>query len=171
MELENVTTPDNPTSQSQINQTGTGMLEPTTTPPVNAVDQAKEQGMELVHKAQDKAGDMVDEVQNQLKSRLNDEKTAAATCLSHLATAVQEAGNSLRAKEQAGLGGYADSTAKLVTNFSQYLQNTDIENFTSDLESVARRRPALFVGGLFVVGLVAGRFLKSSSHHGTATSI
>ena len=135
--------------------------------PVDAVEQAKHQGMELVHQAQDKAGDIVDQVQSQLKVKLTEEKNAASTSLSHIAEAVQEAGKSLRGRDQAGLGDYADGAAKLVTNLSQYLQTTEIENFVCDLQTAARRRPALFIGGFFVAGLIAGRFLKSSSHHAT----
>lgn len=133
----------------------------------DAVDQAKHQGMELVHQAQDKAGDIVDQVQSQVKEKLTEEKNAASTSLSHVAEAIQEAGRSLRGREQTGLGDYADGAAKMVTNFSQYLQTTEIDNFVGDLQTAARRRPALFIGGFFVVGLIAGRFLKSSSRHAT----
>lgn len=129
------------------------------------VEQATQQGMELVHQTQQKAGDMVDQIQSQLKSKLTEEKTIVSGGLDHIASAVQEAGQSLREKDQPVLGEYADSAAKLVNNFSHYLLRTDIEDFVGDIQTVARKRPALFVGSLFVVGLLAGRFMKSSNHN------
>ena len=132
------------------------------------VEQATQQGMELVHQTQQKAGDMVDQIQSQLKSKLTEEKKIVSGSLGHIASAVQEAGQGLREKDQPVLGEYADSAAKLVNNFSHYLQKTDIENFVGDIQTVARKRPAIFVGSLFVVGLLAGRFLKSSNHNASA---
>lgn len=129
------------------------------------IEQVAHQGMELVHQTQEKTGDIVDQIQSQLKSKLSEEKMLVSGSLGHIATAVQEAGKGLRGKDQGALGDYADSAANVVNNFSSYLQKTDIEDFVGDLQTVARKRPALFVGGLFVVGLLAGRFLKSSNHH------
>lgn len=129
------------------------------------VEQATQQGMELVHQAQQKSGDMVDQIQSQLKSKLTQEKSIVSGSLGHIASAVQQAGDGLRGKDQLMLGEYADSAAKLVNDFSHYLQKTDIEDFVGDIQTVARKRPAIFVGSLFVVGLLAGRFLKSSNHN------
>jgi hypothetical protein len=45
---------------------------------------------------------------------------------------------------------------------SNYLQNTDVSEMVDRTEEFARRRPALFLGGAFALGLLGARFLKSS---------
>lgn len=132
------------------------------------VDTSKRDGMELAHLTQEKAGDLVDKAQVQLKSRLNSEKQHVSTSLEHIASAVQKAGQGLRESDQPLLGEYADNAARVVGNFSRYLGTTDVGNFVGDLQTVARKRPAAFIGSLFLLGLVAGRFLKSSGQHATA---
>lgn len=46
--------------------------------------------------------------------------------------------------------------------FADYLDNTDLRDMVADAEGLARRQPALFLGGAFVLGLLAARVLKST---------
>jgi hypothetical protein len=50
------------------------------------------------------------------------------------------------------------------------LKKTSFGDVVSDLEKMARRQPLVFVGGALVVGLLGGRFLKSSPPERTAPS-
>jgi hypothetical protein len=49
-----------------------------------------------------------------------------------------------------------------VEGVSSYLHAKQFGDVVGDLESFARREPILFAGSAFVVGLLGGRFLKSS---------
>jgi hypothetical protein len=50
---------------------------------------------------------------------------------------------------------------------SGYLEARDIQDLVGEAESLARRSPALFLGGAFTLGVLAARFLKSSSPDGS----
>jgi hypothetical protein len=53
----------------------------------------------------------------------------------------------------------AETTERLATN----LEGKDLDQIVDEVEQFARRQTALFLGGAFALGLVAARFLKSSS--------
>lgn len=52
----------------------------------------------------------------------------------------------------------ADQTERIAT----YLRDTDVRQIIASVEGVARRQPLLFIGGAFVLGLAAARFLKAA---------
>ena len=58
---------------------------------------------------------------------------------------------------------YVDQAADQVERLSEYVRERDVVQIAGDVEKFARREPALFLGGAFVLGLCAARFLKSSS--------
>ena len=129
------------------------------------VAKVKEQAQQAIEVTRQTAGNFMEQAQNQITSRLSDEKTVAADTLNQVVEVVRKAGQGLREQEQAALGQYADSAAEAVTNFSNYLRQTDLPEIVRDVETVARQRPALFIGGAFALGLLAGRFLRSSGHN------
>jgi hypothetical protein len=49
-----------------------------------------------------------------------------------------------------------------VERIASYLENADVRQISREVESFARRNPAAFVAGAFVVGFAASRFLKAS---------
>jgi hypothetical protein len=57
---------------------------------------------------------------------------------------------------------YVDQVADSIDGFSTYLRHTDVGTIVDDAQDFARRQPALFLGGAFLVGTIAARFLKSS---------
>jgi hypothetical protein len=57
---------------------------------------------------------------------------------------------------------YVEKAADQVERVSSYVQERSIRDMAGDLQNFARREPALFLGGAFVIGLVGGRFLKAS---------
>jgi hypothetical protein len=44
-----------------------------------------------------------------------------------------------------------------------YLEEHDLEDLVYEAEDFARRKPELFVGGAFTLGLLAARFMKSTA--------
>ena len=50
--------------------------------------------------------------------------------------------------------------------FQGYLRNQDVGAIIDDVERMAREQPVMFLGGAFMLGLVAARFLKSSGQGG-----
>jgi hypothetical protein len=68
----------------------------------------------------------------------------------------------MREQDQAPIGQVADKAAEQVERFSGYLQQRDVSQIVGEVEDFARRRPAPVLGGAFVLGMIAARFLKSS---------
>jgi hypothetical protein len=63
----------------------------------------------------------------------------------------------------AGVADYADAAAERVEQASEYINEKDLTELLRDAQDAARAHPALAMGGLFVVGFAAARFLKASA--------
>ena len=57
----------------------------------------------------------------------------------------------------------ADTVARQIDRVADYLRMSDGRTIARDLESLARRQPALVFAGAFALGVVAARFFKSST--------
>jgi len=69
----------------------------------------------------------------------------------------------MRQSGQSVFGDYADSLAGQVDRAVTYLRENDVDDLTAQIEDAARKQPALFIGGAFVLGIALARFLKSSA--------
>jgi len=110
---------------------------------------------EIAHTAQTKAGDEV-------RTQLDTGKTRAASALRGVASSLtnpNEGGND-------AISQYIRTAGDRVQQAADYLENKDVREVVSDVERFARRQPALFLGGAFMLGLVAARVLKSTRRPG-----
>ena len=123
----------------------------------------KEQAQGVVDQAQSAMGQVTDQAREQAMSQADARKGQAADSIDTVAEAARGLGQQLRDKDQAGMARYADQMADSIEGFSNYLRHTDVADILDDAQGFARRQPALFLGGAFLVGVLAARFLKSSS--------
>jgi hypothetical protein len=129
-------------------------------PNTGVIDQAKE----TISNVASQAGDKV-------ASRLDSQKDRAAEGLGSVAQALRQTGDQLREQNQGpAVHDYLSSAADQVERLSGYLRSTDVSQMVSKVEHFARRQPALFIGGAFVLGLLGVRFLKSSGQADSAPS-
>ncbi|WP_053233541.1 hypothetical protein [Sandaracinus amylolyticus] len=99
----------------------------------------------------------------QIRSLAELGKDRLAEQLEHIAHAVRGAGDNLRSDEQsAELSQYADTLGDQIERASRYLRDHRAIDLVDGVERFARTKPALFLGGAFAVGMVLGRFFKSS---------
>jgi len=56
-----------------------------------------------------------------------------------------------------------ERAARQVDRASRYVRGSELRDMVGDLEELARRRPAILVGGSFATGMLLARFFKSSS--------
>lgn len=105
---------------------------------------------------------MVERAQAQAASKIKDAKNEAAQTLSSLASTLHQSGSQLRSDQQQLAGDYLNRAADGIEKVASYLQKTDAREVADSIETFARRRPELFIGSAFAVGLIAARFLKSS---------
>ncbi len=125
--------------------------------------QAMDQGKQAVQQGKEMAGGLVDRARDQIKTQLGTQKDNAATSLNDVAQALLLSSNHLQQQGQGGVAHYADTAAEKITNLSGYLRQREVDDVLGEVQSFAREKPALFLGGTILLGLVAGRFLKSSA--------
>ena len=64
--------------------------------------------------------------------------------------------------EQPQVADFATTAADRAEDFAQYLRETDARQIIGNVENFARRQPLLFLGGAFVLGVAASRFIKAA---------
>ena len=105
---------------------------------------------------------MADKVRARAAAQLNTQKDRATDGLGSVAQIVRETTQHLRERQHETVAGYVEQAADQLERFSQALKNKDVGDLVEDAQRLARRQPALFVGGAFALGLAGARFLKSS---------
>jgi hypothetical protein len=119
------------------------------------VDQAKQA---VTHVASDVASQAKEQVNAQFDAR----KDKAVETIGNVATAIRETSDKL--KGVGPLGDVAGRAADGIEKVADFFEGKQIGDVVRDVEGFARREPALFIGAAFALGLIGGRFLKSSSH-------
>jgi hypothetical protein len=114
------------------------------------------------------AGEAVGQARQQAKAQAASQKERAADSLGSVAQALRQSSQQLREQDRGTLAQYTEKAADQVERFSGSLRNKDVNQLLSEAENFARRQPGVFLGGAFAVGLLAARFLKSSSQQAQA---
>lgn len=113
------------------------------------------------------AGEALGQAKDKAASVIGEQKTNLASGINSVADSIRQIGEDIGGKDKnnqiAALAGkYGDTLAGQVEKFSSYIEDRDIKEIVRDVETFARRNPALFIGGAFALGIIAARFLKSS---------
>ncbi|HLZ08150.1 MAG TPA: hypothetical protein VKT80_06135, partial [Chloroflexota bacterium] len=103
-----------------------------------------------------------DQARQQGMSQLASQKDRIAGTLGNVADALHATSSHLKQNDDIPIAGYVDQIASSVEQFSNHVRQQSVDELIGETESLARRRPGLFIGGAFIVGLVAARFLKIS---------
>lgn len=127
-----------------------------------AAEKAQAKAGEVVDQAKETAGRVAGQVQEQATSRFEAQKERAAEGLGHVAQAVRQTGQELRKQDQDAVGRYADTAAQQIERAASFLRTRDVPQLLDEVEDVAQRQPALFVGGALTLGFLGARFLMSS---------
>jgi hypothetical protein len=124
---------------------------------------------DVLTQAKETVSNVAGQAGNKITSRLDAQKDRAADGLNRVAQALRQAGQQLREQDQAGAAHeYLDSATNQVERVVDYVRSTDVRQMVGQVEQFARRQPALFFGGAFVLGLLGARFLRSSGQNNTA---
>jgi hypothetical protein len=123
-------------------------------------------GEDLLQQAKQTTSEVVDQVQQQAGSKIDQRKDEAAGELQKLAGAVRHLGDELGGHDQGPIAHYAAQYGKKaadgIERFTNYLEQNDTRAMIREVENFGRRQPALLLGGAFLLGLAGARFLKSS---------
>ncbi len=126
-------------------------------------EQTRQRSQEVAQQGQQKASEYAEQGREKAKGQIATQKERASGELQGIAQALQQTGSQLREQDQDSVGQYAEQAAEQVERLSNYLSEKDSEQLISEVEDFARNRPAVFLGGAFILGAAAARFLKSSA--------
>ena len=104
-------------------------------------------------------------VKQRVTSRVDEQKNRAADGLGGIADVFRNAGNELR-NENETLAQYVDAASDQLRRFADTIRRRGVADMMDDVNRFARRNPAVFIGGAFIVGLGIARFLKASAERG-----
>jgi len=124
-------------------------------------EQVKQKAQDAVEGTQQAASQAAGQAIDQAKSKLDSQKDQGAETLSQAAQALHHAGDDLR-QQNGMVAGIVDNAAGQMDRASEYLKSHSVDQLMGDAEDMARSNSTIFLGGAFVLGLLAARFLKSS---------
>jgi len=104
-------------------------------------------------------------IQQRVTSRVDEQKNRAADGLGGIADVIRSASDELRSENET-LASYVDMAGDQMRRFADQIRQRGIADMMDDVGQFARRRPALFIGGAFLVGIGIARFLKSTADRG-----
>jgi ElaB/YqjD/DUF883 family membrane-anchored ribosome-binding protein len=116
-------------------------------------------------KATQGARNIIEETQTQAKERIDAGRKDAAQTLASLANSLLSSSGHLKEEQQELAGEYVGKAAEQIDRLAQYIQTADPAEVVDGVKEFARKRPALFIGSAFAVGIIAARFLKSSQRN------
>ena len=99
-------------------------------------------------------------IKQNVTSRADEQKNRAADGLGGIANVFRNAGNELRTENEV-VAQYVDMASDQLRRFADQIREKGVTDMLDDVHNFARRRPALFIGGAFLIGLGIARFLKS----------
>ena len=104
-------------------------------------------------------------VKQRVTARADEQKNRAADGLGGIANVFANAGNELRGENEA-LAQYVDAASNQLKRFADTIRQRGVADMMDDVNRFARRNPAIFIGGAFLVGIGVARFLKASADRG-----
>lgn len=121
---------------------------------------------DLVQKAKQAGGEIVNQVQQQAGTQIERGKETAANELSTVVNAVRQFGQNLSGQANGPIARYAaeygDKAANSLERFSNYIREQDARRLLNDVQNFGRRQPALLIGGAFLLGFAGARLIRSS---------
>ena len=94
-------------------------------------------------------------------ARVNQGRQQVASGIDQVAGSIRRVSTDLEG-EQPAIANAAQTAADQAERLAGYLRETDARQMVRTVEDVARRQPILFLGGAFLLGLAASRFLKAA---------
>lgn len=98
----------------------------------------------------------------QANKKLDENRQKVADEIGSLAHAARVAAADLRANDHEGLSHYVTDLADHVTSLASGLRKKNIDELIDEAHNIARKNPALFIGGSIAIGLGVARFAKAS---------
>jgi hypothetical protein len=129
---------------------------------------------DLLQHAKNATGEIVGQVQQQAGEQITRQKDSAATELTMVVNAVRRFGQTLTAEGNGPISRYAaeygDKAADSLEKLTTYIREQDPKQLLNDVQNFGRRRPALLLGGAFLLGFAGARLIRSTIDAGAEGS-
>lgn len=132
-------------------QAATDVKDRTTAAAAEVGDRVKQQAKQAADKIKERSCGFLDE-----------QKGRVAVEIQTYSAAARRAAERLEGESDTNLSQYVSTAADRLDQLGSRIQERDLGELVDDVEDIARRRPEIFFGGMFVAGLAVARFLKAS---------
>ena len=127
-----------------------------------ATEQVKAQATEVIGQTKQAATDALGKAKDSVVSQLDGQIDRASSSLGDLTEALRQTGEQFKSQNIPFVPDYAEQFAGQLDRVSDYLKQNDVNKLAADAEAFARKNPALFIGGAFLLGIGIARFIKAS---------
>ena|SRR5688572_2381358 len=118
---------------------------------------------QLKEQAAEQAKHLGKVVREEADRLVHDQKIRTATKIQSVGSAAQKAARFLHAGKVDGVAEYVDMAARAADQASKYLDDRELGEMADDLGELAKRQPGAVFAGLFLAGLVIGRFIGAGN--------
>jgi len=112
---------------------------------------------------------LLDKVKQGATAQLSTQKDRATEGIGSVVEAVRQSTQHLRENQHDTIAQYVDQAAGQLERWSNQLKQKNVGELLQEAQQLARRRPGVFIGSAFAVGLLGARFLKSSRDRQSAS--
>jgi hypothetical protein len=105
---------------------------------------------------------VIDRVKQSATAQLTTQKDRGIDALGSVTQAVRSSSQRLRDEKHETIAVYVDQAADQIDTWSRRIREKSLDELVTDVQRLARRQPAVFIGSAFALGLLGARFLKSS---------
>lgn len=118
---------------------------------------------EAAHEAKRAAGGAINQAKDKASHMVRDQQQSAADHIGRYGTALRDSAESVKDTDP-NVAYFANRAAERIERIAEYVRETDVAGLRRDAEDIARRNPALFMGGMFFAGLILGGVVKTATH-------
>lgn len=136
---------------------------------MTTASEATSAAKDVAETAKHKAADLADQAKSEAQDTADGAKSQAAHVLEDVSEALRATGETLADQHHDAFASYARTAADQVEQFTASIRDRSVGEILDEAERFARRDPALFIGGAFLLGVVGGRFLKASRPRPTSS--
>jgi hypothetical protein len=111
---------------------------------------------------------VADTVNQEAERVFDEQRDRAAAKVSRVSKVARQTAHALHAVRMDAVADVVDAAAERVDSASKYIKQRDLGEVMDDASEVVNRHRALAVGGLFLAGFAAARFLKATAERDEA---
>jgi hypothetical protein len=130
-----------------------------------SVGEAQDKAQEVAGQAQEKVRESAGKAQEGIRQQIDERSTQAGERVGSTAQDLRSVGEELRKQGKETPAKLADRAAEQTEKVGSYLKDNGPDRMLEDVEDFGRQRPWAVLAGGLVVGVLAARFLKASSHN------